>query len=71
MNNLPILLKIEKTLLNDYQITIYNQLNGITQDPEIIFIKRDNKHTFNYVYEEYNFETIKRFVTLLNNTNFI
>lgn len=70
MNNLPILLKIEKTSLDDFEITIYNQLNGVTQSPEIIFIKRDKRFVFNSAYESYN-ETIIEFLEILNDIKFI
>ena len=41
--NLPLIIKIEKSSLGGYIIKKYQQLNGITKEVEIIFIKQESK----------------------------
>ena len=71
MTNLPIIIKIEKSTLDGYIVKKYEQLNGITKEIEIVFIKEKEKVNVESFEDEDSYLLIKNFLVMLNNLEFI
>ena len=68
--NLPLIIKIEKSSLGGYIIKKYQQLNGITKEVEIMFIKQESICNIETFENETNYLVLKRFLTLINTFHF-
>ncbi len=71
MNNLPIVIKIEKSSIGGFTIKKYTQLNGVTKEVEVIFIKQKSKCDFESFYSMEKMKIIKDFLNMLSNSQFI